>query len=285
MDLVRQYSYGATPQEVKQRKELLCFAIWCKMQHSNSVMFQLTKKDLKERLGIGYDKAKRLINQVNEDSLFANLGNGRFIVNTFKDKEIKYNRKHGTYNGALVCKMPVKKDFTLKEIYSILNNILYTFVICGAEDNSFNVDYNSVCIPMQLTTKKFMKVVNMGYGSVSRIKKQLISRGKIKSSLQNSTWQMTESKDRRNLYCKDLVGSHLLIVEDIFIILSFLALTLLKTEEYLIASCFRYMTTIRTNTDAMEKASHLLTSLVVMILTTTIVVGNFCRVLLWICLY
>lgn len=182
MDLVRRYACGATPQEVKQRKELLCFAIWCKMQHSNSVMFQLTKKDLKERLGVGYDKAKRLINQINEDSLFTNLSNGRFIVNTFKDKEIKYNRKQETYKGALVCKMPVKKDFTLKEIYSILNNILYTFVICGAEDNSFNVDYNSVCIPMQLTTKKFMKVVNMGYGSVSRIKKQLVSRGKIKSS-------------------------------------------------------------------------------------------------------
>lgn len=182
MDLIRRYAYGATPKEVKQRKELLCFAIWCKMQHSNSVMFPLTKKDLKEQLGIGYDKAKRFLGQVKEDGLFTSLSNGRFIVNTFKDKEFKYNRKQGTYQGALVCKMPRKKDFTLKEIYSIINNILYTFVICGAEDNSFNVDYNSVCVPMQLTMKKFMSVVNMGYGSVSRIKKQLVGRGKIKSS-------------------------------------------------------------------------------------------------------
>lgn len=182
MDLIRRYACGATPQEVKQRKELLCFAIWCKLQHRNSVIFPLTKKDLKERLGIGYDKAKRLLCQVKKDSLFTCLGNGRFIVNTFKDKETKFNRKQETYQGALVCKMPAEKGFTLKELYSVLNNILYTFVICGAEDNSFNVDYNSVCVQTQLTTKKFMKVVNMGHGSVSRIKKQLVGEGRIKSS-------------------------------------------------------------------------------------------------------
>ena len=42
MDLVKKYTYGASSQEVKAHKETLCFAIWCKMQHINSVIFNLT---------------------------------------------------------------------------------------------------------------------------------------------------------------------------------------------------------------------------------------------------
>lgn len=183
MDLLRQYAYGETSQEVKFRKEVMCFAIWCKMQHSNSVMFQLTKKDLKQRLGIGYQKANKLLKAVKEDDLFQELGNGRFLVKTFRDKNKKWNKKGGSYQGALVCRVPVNKDFTLKELYSIVNNILYTFVICGAKDNCFNVASNSRCVQMLLTTKKFMKVVNMGRSSISRIKKSLINDGKISSTL------------------------------------------------------------------------------------------------------
>lgn len=183
MDLLRQYSYGETSKVVKFRKETLCFAIWCKMQHSNSVMFQLTKKDLKKRLRIGYDKAKKLLKSVKEDSLFQELGNGRFLVNTFRDKSVKWNKKNGNYQGAVVCRVPVNKDFTLKELYHIVNNILFTFVICGAKDNCFNVGKNSGCVRTFLTTKKFSKVVNMGRSSISRIKKSLIEDGKISSTL------------------------------------------------------------------------------------------------------
>ena len=185
MDLIKRYLRAATPQEVKQRKELLCFAMWCKMQHSNSVIFSLTKKDLKQRLGIGYEKAKRLLCGVKEDSeLFTLLGGGRFIANTFKDKEKKYDKKGREYRGSLIVKVPVNKNFTLKELYQILNNILYTSVIAGAESNSFNVGYHksSMCANKLLTTKKFMKVVGMGMASVSRIKKKLVAAGKINST-------------------------------------------------------------------------------------------------------
>lgn len=184
MDLLRKYSYGETSQEVKFRKETLCFAIWCKMQHSNSVMFQLTKKDLKQRLGIGYQKANKLLKAVKEDDeLFQELENGRFLVKTFRDKSVKWNKKGGSYQGAVACRVPVNKDFTLKELYSIVNNILFTFVICGAKDNCFNVVDNSGCVRTFLTTNKFSKVVNMGRSSISRIKKALIRDGKISSTL------------------------------------------------------------------------------------------------------
>lgn len=184
MDLIKRYFRAATPQEVKQRKELLCFAMWCKMQHSNSVIFSLTKKDLKQKLNIGYDKAKRLLCGVKEGAeLFTLLGGGRFIVNTFKDKEKKYDKKGREYRGALVVKVPVSKEYTLKELYQILNTILFTSVIAGAESNSFNVGYHSMCAQKFLTTKKFMKVVGMGMASVSRIKKKLVAAGKINSTV------------------------------------------------------------------------------------------------------
>lgn len=183
MDLIKRYSHAATPQETKQRKERLCFAIWCKMQHSNSVIFPLTKKDIKQKLGVGYDKAKRLLVDVKEDTeLFTLLGQGRFIVNSFKDKEKKYDKKGREYRGALVVKVPVKADYTLKDLYLVLNNILYTSVITGAKSNSFNVGYQTMCANTFLTTKKFMKVVGMSCGSVSRIKKKLVAAGKITST-------------------------------------------------------------------------------------------------------
>ena len=139
---------------------------------------------MKQRLGIGYDKANRLLKAVKEDDeLFQELGNGRFLVKTFRDKSVKWNKKNGSYQGAVVCRVPVNKDFTLKELYSIVNNILFTYVICGAKDNCFNVVDNSGCVRTFLTTKKFSKVVNMGRSSISRIKKALIKDGKISSTL------------------------------------------------------------------------------------------------------
>ncbi len=87
MDLVKKYTYGASSQEVKAHKETFCFAIWCKMQRRNSVIFNLTIKDVKKKLGVGYPKARKLLKDVKEDGLFTELGNGRFIVNTFRDKK------------------------------------------------------------------------------------------------------------------------------------------------------------------------------------------------------
>lgn len=181
MDLVKKYTYGASSQEVKAHKETLCFAIWCKMQRRNSVIFNLTIKDVKKKLGVGYPKARKLLKDVKEDGLFTELGNGRFIVNTFRDKEKKSNKKGGRFQGAYVCRIPISKDYKLKELYSIVNNILYTSVISGARQDCFNVGNND-CAWHQLTTNSFAKVVNMGHGSICRIKKNLISEGKIKST-------------------------------------------------------------------------------------------------------
>lgn len=60
MDLVKKYTYGASSQEVKAHKETLCFAIWCKMQRRNSVIFNLTIKDVKKKTRCRLSKGKKI---------------------------------------------------------------------------------------------------------------------------------------------------------------------------------------------------------------------------------
>ena len=55
----------------KRMKELLALAIWFKMQHSNSVIWNVTTFKLRKGLHIGNVKAERLIQDKKDSDLFS----------------------------------------------------------------------------------------------------------------------------------------------------------------------------------------------------------------------
>ena len=181
IDILRRHSHS------KDAKEALCFAIWCKMQHSNSIMYEMSLKEVKERLKVGYGKAKKLLACIDTNELFIHDRESRtFRVVSFRDKTAKKTRKGRNYSSAFVCKIPVNKDYTLKGLYNILNEKLFLLPIVGQEKNCLpNAEKKSStrCLPNFITLKEFEKVVGMGHGSVCKIKKNLINKGIIKSTI------------------------------------------------------------------------------------------------------
>ena len=94
VELVLRYACGFTKEERKKRMLVLSFAIWCKLQHSNSVIFGMGVKQLMKTLHISYGKATYLLESIKtDDVLFKALSKGRFMVNTFRDKSNKINKK------------------------------------------------------------------------------------------------------------------------------------------------------------------------------------------------
>lgn len=106
---------------------VLCFAIWCKMQHSNSVMFDMGTRQLMSSLRIGQPKVQLLLNAIKTDELFSVQNDGRFIVTSFKDSTRKRNRYGRAFKGAKMFTLEVNKEYTLKDIYNRLNELLFCF--------------------------------------------------------------------------------------------------------------------------------------------------------------
>lgn len=166
-------------------KELLATAIWMKMQHSNSIMWNVTVTRLRKELRIGKVKAERLIHDMKDSDLFT-VDSEKVVVSSFRDHTIKKTKKGKIYRGAMVCKFEVK-DYTLKELYNLINEKLFEFQICAAEhknccmkaskDEGIGVARNAI------TINQFKKALNMGQGSISRLKKKLLSSGRINSTL------------------------------------------------------------------------------------------------------
>ena len=179
IDLLKAYSSS------KSMKELLAVAIWIKMQHSNSVMWNVTEYRLRKELHIGKPKAERLIHDMKNDGLFS-VDENKVVVSSFRDNTIKWTRKGREYRGAMVCKFEVK-EYTLKELFNLINEKLFEFQICAAE-------HKDCCMKAPegekvgakgkaITIKQFQKALNTSSSSVSRIKKRLIASGRIDSTL------------------------------------------------------------------------------------------------------
>lgn len=178
----------------KRIKELLAVAIWMKMQHNNSVVWNVSCSRLRKDLKVGATKAKRLIQDMKDCDLFS-VDGGIVTVSSFRDHTIKWTRKGHAYKGAMVCKFEVR-EYSLKELYNLINEKLYEFQICAAEhkDCLLKERKNSVSAKGHaITTKQFGKALRMSAGSVSMIKKRLVAGGKI-----NSTLAEKHSFDMRN---------------------------------------------------------------------------------------
>lgn len=166
---------------------VLCFAIWCKMQHSNSVMFDMGTRQLMSSLRIGQPKAQLLLNAIKTDELFSVQNDGRFIVTSFKDSTRKRNKYGRAYKGAKMFTLEVNKEYTLKDIYNRLNELLFLFQIGSEESNSSHVsgrkiDKTRLCRSKFITIKQFQVGVGMSHGSVSGIKKRLKKKEEITST-------------------------------------------------------------------------------------------------------
>lgn len=196
-DLVLQCACGLTKQQRRDRMTVLCFAIWCKMQHSNSVIFDMSVRQMKKSLGIGQSRAEYLLDAIKTNEMFEVLPNNRFKVVSFKDKTNKQSIKGKKYNGASVFTIKVDKEYKLKDIYNKLNELLFLRPIGSEEANSSHVSgkhkKSSLCRSSYITMKEFQSSVGMSHGSCSKIKKRLIGKGKIKS-----TYSELHMADRNN---------------------------------------------------------------------------------------
>lgn len=197
VDLVRQYACGYSKVERSKRMTVLCFAIWCKMQHSNSVMFDMGTRQLMSSLRIGQPKAQLLLNAIKTDELFSVQNDGRFTVASFKDNTKKLNRYGRAYKGANMFTLEVNKEYTIKDIYNRLNELLFLRQIGSEEANSShvsgrNTDKTRSCRSKFITIKQFQEGVGMSHGSVSGIKKRLKKKEEI-----SSTYAELHMADRR----------------------------------------------------------------------------------------
>lgn len=189
MELLHRYSSS------KSMKELLATAIWMKMQHSNSVVWNVSATRLRKELHIGKDKSRRLIRDMRDNDLFSVTGNN-VMVSTFRDHTIRWTRKGRVYRGAMVCMFEVK-DYTLKELYNLINERLFEFQICAAEHKDCLLKEHKEPVGAKghaITSKQFGKAINMSVGSVTTIKKRLVGRGRI-----SSTPAEKHSFDKRNV--------------------------------------------------------------------------------------
>ena len=175
IELLHRYSSS------KSMKELLAVSIWMKMQHSNSVMWNVSVTRLKNELHIGKDKARRLIRDMRGNDLFTVDGN-KVVVSTFRDHTVKWTRKGRVYRGAMVCKFEIK-EYTLKELYNLINEKLFEFQICAAEHKDCLLKEHEPISAKghAITIKQFGKAINMSDGSVVTIKKRLVGAGRISS--------------------------------------------------------------------------------------------------------
>lgn len=174
IELLRRFSSS------KRMKELLATAIWMKMQHSNSVIWNVSISRLKKELHIGKDKSRRLIQNMRDNDLFTVVGN-KVMVSTFRDHTVKWTRKGRVYRGTMVCKFEIR-EYTLKELYNLINEKLFEFQICAAEHKDCLLKEHkkpSSAKGYAITSKQFGKAINMSVGSVVTIKKRLVGKGRI----------------------------------------------------------------------------------------------------------
>lgn len=197
VDLVKRYACGYSKVERSKRMTVLCFAIWCKMQHSNSVMFGMGTRQLMSSLRIGQPKAQLLLSAIKTDELFSVQNDGRFTVASFKENTKKLNRYGRAYKGANMFTLEVNKEYTIKDIYNRLNELLFLRQIGSEEANSShvsgrNTDKTRSCRSKFITIKQFQEGVGMSHGSVSGIKKRLKKKEEI-----SSTYAELHMADRR----------------------------------------------------------------------------------------
>lgn len=187
-EILKQVAHGGDYKAIKERKELLALAIWFKVNHSNSSILNVSKYNLMKWLRIGKIKAKRLIAQMKESDNFTVKGTGvgtyHVWVASFHDKADKRRGKDGRiYRAENCCLFEVDKNYSLKDIYALINEKLMLLPISSASRKDGFVEANKkknprcVANPVRITLNAFASTIGMSRGSVSTLKKKLIGKG------------------------------------------------------------------------------------------------------------
>lgn len=166
----------------KRRKELLCFAIWLKMRNENSVAWNINDKTVRYGCHVGKVKAMRLLSDASEDDLFDIKGE-TIIVRSFRDKTIKYGKNGAKYQSDFCFKFPYKDDYTLRELYNIMNEFLASDLIntyerktaCNADKN--DNDRGASC---SISLKSIAKQTKMSWSATRRIVNRMKDKGILK---------------------------------------------------------------------------------------------------------
>lgn len=172
LDILKQYS------DSKERKELLATGIAFHLWRSNGVVWNVTYRNLMEWLHIGKKKAKRLIVQMETDPMF-DVNGTKVSVHSFRDKTQKRTKKGRRYSGAVCALIKANRDYTLKELYDIINDLLLLARIKATTGLTPYPIEDSVQPRSYLTCRSLAKTIGMGRSSVSRITKRLKDNGTI----------------------------------------------------------------------------------------------------------
>lgn len=159
----------------KEKKELLAVGILFHIWRPNGVVWNVNYRNLMGWLHVGKAKAKRLLLQMQEDKLFHVCGD-KVCVGSFRDKTQKVTRKGRRYSGAVCARFDANRDYTLKELYSIINDLLVVAEIKGTFGTTIYSIEDSVRSRSFLTCRKLAKDIGMSRSSVSRLTTRLKNR-------------------------------------------------------------------------------------------------------------
>lgn len=174
LDIINRYS------NTKEQKELLGVCILFHLWRPNGVVWNVNYRNLMEWLHVGKPKAKRLLRQMREcDELFQVSGD-TISARSLRDKTRKRTKKGKTYSGANCALFKSNRDYTLKEVYSIINDLLLFARIKASvrQRTAFSIKY-SVPGRAYLTMRKLAEAVGMSKSSVQRITTRLKNSGVI----------------------------------------------------------------------------------------------------------
>lgn len=173
LDIIKRYMYS------KERKELLATCILFHLWRSNGVIWDVTYRNLMKWLCIGKPKAKRIIRQISEcDELFKVNGT-KVSARSLRDKTRRRTKKGRMYSGATCALIKNDREYSLKDIYNLLNDIsLFARIKGGVSRTSSSINY-TVPGRAYLTCRSLAKTIGMSRSSVQRITKRLKDIGTI----------------------------------------------------------------------------------------------------------
>lgn len=167
LEIIKRYSVN------KEHKELLAVAVMFHLWRSNGVVWNVTYRNLMSWLHIGKPKAKRIIRQMQEDKFLFSCNGSKISARSFRDKTRKKTRKGRNWSGAICACFKANREYTLKSLYNIINDILTLSCIKATVGKTISSINDPVHPRAFLTCRSLAKVIGMGRSSVVRITNRL----------------------------------------------------------------------------------------------------------------
>lgn len=169
----------------KSDKELLAFSICIKCYRKNSAFIIPSTHKVMLMLGIGYSKAKNLIERAKESELFRYHSSSNVLVaRTWKDNTVKESRNGVKYKSDFCYKISKSKR-TLAELVKIISNALLLNAINGEERNNLTQrlgkpEKKHRCVQHSpITTMKFANIAGLSRSTAYRMLHDMYEKGKV----------------------------------------------------------------------------------------------------------